>query len=118
MRRLISWLLLIPIAALVAAFAVANRGPVSVDLDPLPFSYGVPLYGVVLGAVAVGFFWGGLSAWISAGKARRLARRRRLQVESAERDLKNLREKISKMEEQAARMKPASNALPPPADAA
>lgn len=118
MRRLISWLLIIPIAALVVAFAVANRGPVSVGLDPLPFSYDMPLYVVVLGAVAVGFLWGGLSAWISAGKTRRLARRRRLQLESAERDLKTLREKVSKMEEQAARMKATPNALPPPADAA
>ncbi len=118
MRRLISWLLMIPVAALVAAFAVANRGSVPVDLDPLPFGFEIPLYGVVLGAVAVGFFWGGLSAWASAGKARRLARRRLHLLESAERDVKRLREKVAKMEEDAARMKAASKALPPPADAA
>ncbi len=118
MRRLISWLLMIPIAALVAAFAVANRAPVTVDLDPLPFGYKMPLYGVVLGAVAVGFFWGGLSAWLSAGKSRRWARQRLHQVESGKRDIERLRQKISKMEEDAARVKAASKALPPPADAA
>ena len=118
MRRFISWLFMIPAAAVVAAFSVSNRGPVTVDLDPLPFRYDLPLYAVVLGAVAVGFFWGGLSAWVSAGKTRRLARKRRFQLESAERELGHLREKVLKLEEQAADRKVASAALPPPADAA
>jgi len=79
LRVLIGALLLI----LLIVFAVANRQPVDVSLDPLPFLIELPLYllvflvfiaGLVIGAVA-----GRWNAWSAARKARQQAQRKAAQ---------------------------------------
>jgi uncharacterized integral membrane protein len=98
MLRLISWFLMIPVAVAVVLLSVANREDVTVSLAPLPAAFVLPLPVVILGAVALGFLWGALAAWISAARHRRLASRYRYRVEQAERDAKRLGDKIAKME--------------------
>ncbi len=125
MLRLISWFLMIPAAAAVIWLSVANREDVTVSLAPLPATYAIPLPAVIAGAVALGFLWGALAAWISAGRSRRLARRYRYRAEQAERDAKRLGDKIARMDKMEAAAadfgkspaeKPAKS-LPPPGSA-
>ena len=121
MLRLISWFLMIPAAAAVILLSVANREDVTVSLAPLPASFALPLPAVILGAVALGFLWGALVAWISASRSRRLAGRYRYRAAQAEREAKRLADKIAKMEAAAAPPPTApaviEKRLPPPGSA-
>ena len=72
-------LLLVPIAIVLVAFAVANRRPVVVSLDPFDptrpaFAFALPLAELLIGGLIVGVVIGGLAAWMRQGKWRRAAR--------------------------------------------
>lgn len=91
MKKLLTWIILPPIAVVVIAFAIANRGPVTVSLSPLPVALDLPLYWVVLAAVLVGLIAGGTAAWASGAKWRRLAREKRRQAGRLEAEVESLR---------------------------
>ena len=76
LANLVSWLLLAPLAVLMIAFAVANRGPVEIRLDPLPFTIDAPLFAFAYLCVFLGLLCGGLAAWLAGARWRRLARAR------------------------------------------
>jgi uncharacterized integral membrane protein len=91
--KVLSWLVGIPIALLAVLFAVSNRQAVVIDPWPLPWEVTIPLYLLVLGALAVGLVIGAVIAWLSAagtrGRARRDHRRaNRLEGELEQRRLK------------------------------
>jgi uncharacterized integral membrane protein len=70
------WIVGIPLLLLMVTFALSNREPVPLGLFPLgrlPFE--VPLSIVVLAAMGLGFFLGGLRVWFTALRHRRAARR-------------------------------------------
>ena len=72
-------LLLFPFAILVVLLAVANRGPVTLSLDPFSreapeIALNVPLFAVIFGAVMLGVVIGGIGAWLAQGKHRRAER--------------------------------------------
>ena len=81
MRRFLKALILLPVAILVVLLAVANRGPVELNLDPLSggsapeLAVTLPLYAVLFGAVALGVLIGGMGAWFAQGRHRRAERR-------------------------------------------
>jgi uncharacterized integral membrane protein len=70
----------------IVMLSIDNRELVGFSLWPLPYAYQVPLYWIMLVALATGIVLGGLAAWIS-GAATRAERRR-------------LRNKVSMMEQQ------------------
>ncbi len=67
------------------AFAIGNRQAVTVW--PLSGDTTLPLYAVVLVALALGFLIGELVAWIGGRRWRREARRRAQRIEALEREL-------------------------------
>jgi len=76
LRVLTRWIVGIPLLLLMVLFALSNRDPVQLGLFPLgrlPFE--VPLSIVVLVAMGMGFFLGGLRLWFTALYHRRAARR-------------------------------------------
>jgi uncharacterized integral membrane protein len=79
-------------AALAIAFAVANRQPVTVSLSPIPASVELPLYLLVLGALALGAVMGGTGNWLAGGGGRRAARAKRRHAAALEREVVALRE--------------------------
>lgn len=105
MKKLLGWLIFIPFAVMVSFLAVANRTGVTLDAWPLPFSYELPLYVLILGSVLVGIFWGGLGAWWAAGKARRKARVMTWRFEAAEREIRDLEKQVSSLKEDLAQAK-------------
>ncbi len=95
MRRLLAWIILVPLSIAIVLFAVANRADVVVSFDPFShaspaFAVTVPLFAVIFCAVIVGVLVGGIV--VSFGKLRwRLTARRaerentRLKAEAEER---------------------------------
>ena len=69
MRKLLRWLILVPLAILLVLLAVANRAPVTLSLDPFSreapaLAFTLPLFVAILLAVAIGVVIGGLAAGI------------------------------------------------------
>jgi lipopolysaccharide assembly protein A len=85
--RVLFWLVTVPVALVAVVFAVSNLDKVPVGLWPFSDVLVMPLYLVVLGALALGFIAGELVAWINGGRWRREARRRQRRIESLEREL-------------------------------
>jgi putative membrane protein len=70
------WLVAIPLLCLMVIFALSNTQPVALELFPfgqLPFD--VPLSVMIITAMGLGFFLGGLRLWGAALRHRRAARR-------------------------------------------
>ena len=86
-------LILFPIAILVVLLAVANRGPVTLSLDPFSrevpeIAFTVPLFALIFAAVMLGVIIGGVAAWLAQSKHRRAERHykreaRRLRTDTA-----------------------------------
>ena len=111
--RLIFWLLVLVLSVIIIVFAVLNREPVELDLwvyqtPPLP------VFVMTLIGIFIGFIWGGLVAWFSAGKYRKRIRNLHRRREADEREKATLRRQIEKL--QAGEKRAAIP--PPPADAA
>ena len=87
----LSWLVTVPITAIVVIFAVANRMPVEIDLFPLPWSPVLPAYLLVLGSLFLGFLVGAGVAWLAAGPKRRRLRRRAAAADALAREVDELR---------------------------
>jgi uncharacterized integral membrane protein len=108
-RKIVTALILIPLAILLVLFAVANRASVVISLDPFSsaapaFAVSVPLFLALALALIVGVFAGGIAAWLRQSKWRRAARR-------LERELRVARNEA----EDAQRRLAAVPAPPPPA---
>ena len=86
---------MLPLIALAAAFAVANRAAVTIDLDPLPFALDAPLYAVVMAAVFADLVVGGLTAWLTGGKRRREIRRLKRNLKMLESEVASLRSRLA-----------------------
>ena len=82
-----SWVLVLAVAIGFAAFAVANREWVEVSLAPLPLSFGLPLFAIIITVLFLGALIGGAAVWLSGAKQRRLARRTRRRAGQLEREL-------------------------------
>ena len=68
-------------------FAAANRQDTLLDLWPLPYEVGLPVFLLVLVPLVLGFLLGGLVAWAQAGTARREARAERRRAAALEREI-------------------------------
>jgi hypothetical protein len=100
-RRFLSALVMIPAATVLGLFAFANRQPVTVSFDPFDasdthFAMSVPLYVLGFTILIAGVLLGGLAAWLTQGRHRRL--RSRLAAENAaiRSELASLREKTAR----------------------
>lgn len=97
MRRALAWILLVPLAAIVLVFAVANRQWVTVSFDPFSseapaYAVGLPLFLLVFIALIAGVVIGGMAVWFgkvrwrwAAHRAEREAARLRAEKAEAER---------------------------------
>ncbi len=98
MKRILSWIIMIPFAVVVIVFSAVNRELVTLNLWPFPHEITVPTFTLVLAVFIVGFLWGGGVAWISAGSQRRRARNAQWRAETAERELRSLNNKLKDRE--------------------
>ena len=82
---------MIPFALVVIVFSAVNRDLISLDLWPLPNEITVPVFTLVLAVFIFGFLFGAIVAWVSAGAQRRKARNGIWRAETAERELRSLK---------------------------
>lgn len=78
-NRIILTVILVPLAVILIALAVANRGPVVFTLDPFnpgnpALSVELPLFVYLLLALMLGVVVGSTVTWFRQGRYRRLAR--------------------------------------------
>ena len=100
MRKFIAAVILIPLAALMVMFAVANRASVAVSLDPFSASapaltVHVPLFLLLLIALVLGVLAGGIAAWLRQSKWRRAARRLDRDLRMARADAEDARRRLA-----------------------
>lgn len=100
MIRFLKGLVLLPVAIVVVVLAVANRESVLLSFDPVSevpvFSFALPLYAALFGAVALGMVIGGCAAWLAQGKHRRARREHRREAERLRREAERLREAVAR----------------------
>lgn len=89
--RVILWLVVLPLAALSAFFAINNRQSTTLDFDPFPYELSIPLFAAVLGAALIGLIVGGVAAWARQGKWRRQARALQRKVGGLEGEMEQMR---------------------------
>ena len=92
------WFVAAPLMILAVLFAISNRGPVELELIPLPGTVTVPVFVLALGVLAVGFFSGGFISWVNAGKTRSRARIAERKVQDDEREIADLKHKLEQAE--------------------
>lgn len=112
-RKFVTVLFLIPLAAVIVLIGVANRQSVTIALDPTladrpAVSVAVPLFPLVLGVLIAGVVVGGAAAWSGQRKWRRAARRSEAEATALRREAEDLRQRLKDVE----------RALPPSASMA
>lgn len=80
LRKIAILVIVVPLAAIIIAFAVANRHAVTVAFDPFSaanpaYAATVPLFVLIFILVILGVIVGGAAAWLRQAKWRRVARR-------------------------------------------
>ena len=87
-RKIVSTLIVVPLAAVIIAFAVANRQSVtrfvrSVLLASPAYAATLPLFVLIFILLILGVLIGGIAAWFGQSKWRRTARRLEAEVRGA-----------------------------------
>ncbi len=98
--RLLSWLFLLPLALFAIGVAIANRGAVTVRLDPFSetdpaFQVEAPLFLVMFACVLIGLLVGGFTMWINQGRHRSRAWKEYRHARELERELAKRQEEES-----------------------
>ena len=98
-RRIVTVLILVPLAIVVVSLAVANRQSVIVSFDPFDPAHpaltrALPLYLLMLMLVIGGVIIGGSAAWLRQGKWRRAARLADAQARELRTEVDYLRRRV------------------------
>jgi uncharacterized membrane protein YidH (DUF202 family) len=108
-RKIVSALVLVPLAIVLIAFAVANRQIIIVSLDPFDqtnpaLSIRLPLFALILIVIIAAVIVGGIAAWLRQSKWRRAARLAQAQV-------RELRAQVDVLERQCSAAEPPSTPM-------
>ena len=115
MRRVLAWIILAPVATIALLFALANRGWVTVSIDPFSqaapaYAVELPLFLVMFGALIIGVLIGGVAVWFGRLRWQMAAHR-------AEREAARLRAEKVEVESRArAEAFGAPRSIAPPGD--
>ena len=117
-RKIVTAIIVVPIAAVIIAFAVANRQTVTVSFDPFSstspaYAATLPLFVFVFAVLILGVLIGGVAAWIRQGKWRRTARKLDAEVRALQIEQDAIRRRFGSTEPTAAEPNPMT-VLPPP----
>jgi uncharacterized integral membrane protein len=93
-RRIVGWVVLVPLCVVLIVFALANRQLVVVNFNPFVPSealttpgVGVPLFLVLFGVLLFGVVAGGVATWFAQSAHRRDERAYRREAERLNREL-------------------------------
>ena len=99
-RKIVTAIIVVPLAAVIIAFAVANRQIVTVSFDPFTavnpaYAATLPLFAVILVVLIVGVVVGGVAAWLRQSKWRRTARQLDGEVRTLRAELDAIRRRFA-----------------------
>jgi uncharacterized integral membrane protein len=99
LRKIVTTIIVVPIAAVIVAFAVANRQTVTVSFDPFStaapaYAATLPLFAVIFAVLILGVLIGGIAAWIRKSKWRRAARQREAEVHALQGEQETIRRRF------------------------
>lgn len=85
-KRILTVVVLVPLAIILIALAVANRAPTAFTFDPFnpgnpALTISLPLFALLFLALIIGMFIGSMATWFRQGRYRRIARQRNAEVE-------------------------------------
>lgn len=94
-RKIVTTVILVPLAIVIIAFAIANRERVTVIFDPFDqanpaYSATLPLWVLIFVLVILGVIVGGFATWLRQSKWRRLARRLDAEVRQLRSDMQTV----------------------------
>ncbi len=95
--KFIGWIIAVPLALVIIAFAIANRAAISVHFDPLPYELDIPLWAAVIGALAFGFVLGAFIRWLFDHRWRSEARQARRHNLALEQEISALRQRLDQI---------------------
>ena len=103
-RKIITALIVVPLAVVIIAFAVANRQTVTVSFDPFSlvspaYAATLPLFVVIFVVLILGVLVGGFAAWIRQSKWRRTARRLDSEVRALHDEMETIRRRFGTAEQ-------------------
>ena len=97
-RRIVGWVVLVPLCLVLIVFALANRQLVVVNFNPLVPSealttpgVGVPLFLVLFAVLLFGVVLGGIATWFAQAPHRRDERAYRREAERLNREVDAIR---------------------------
>jgi uncharacterized integral membrane protein len=98
LRRIVGWIVLVPLCLVLIIFALANRQLTVVNFNPFISpdalaapAVGMPLFLVIFGVLLVGVVLGGIASWFAAGQIRRDRRKWQREAERLSRELEGQR---------------------------
>jgi uncharacterized integral membrane protein len=105
-RKIVTWIVIVPLAAVIIAFAVANRQAVMVSFDPFAstspaYVVTLPLFVVLFVALILGVLVGGIAAWVGQRRWRRVARRLDGEVRALHDEIEGIRRRFGTPQKQA-----------------
>ena len=118
-RKIVTAIIVIPIAAVIVAFAVANRQTVTVSFDPFSsaspaYAATLPLFVVLFVVLILGVLVGGSASWIRQGKWRRAARRLDGEVRALHQEMDAVRRRFGTSEKPVSQQDTPLAVIPPP----
>ncbi len=98
-RKIVTALVLVPLAIALIVFAVANREIVTVSLDPFDpaqpaLSVRMPLFVLIFVFLIAGVVLGGFAAWLRQGRHRRASRALRSDLAGLRREVEILNSRL------------------------
>lgn len=98
-RKLVFWLVLVPLAIVIVMFAIANREKVTVSFDPFApmepaASVSMPLFVLIFVLVILGVILGGIATWLRQAPHRRAARSHHTDVAALRREIDGLNTRL------------------------
>lgn len=99
-RRIVSIVIVVPLAVVIIVFAVANRQSVTVSFDPLSssspaYAATLPLFVLIFVLLILGVLIGGAAAWIGQTKWRRTARKLDGEVRVLHQEMDSIRRRFA-----------------------
>jgi len=110
-RKIITGIILVPLAVIIVVFAVANRQMVTVSFDPFSstapaYAVPLPLFVLIFIVLILGVILGGAAAWLGQSSWRRAARK-------LDADVRALHDEVETIRRQFGTQAPAPPAPPP-----
>ena len=101
MKRILTWVIGLPIAIILIAFAIANRQYISVSFDPFSadqpwLALSMPAWSLLYIGIFLGLVAGGVAAWLKQGKWRKIARQSRKELDETRVENDRLKQQLSR----------------------